>query len=130
MAMGLTILNVACVFAPVGPDTAGGAEQVLAALDRALVAEGYRSLVIACAGSKTAGELLDTAPLPAKFTEDLRRQAQQEQFRRVSPLARRPDPGDAAPAGRLLPAGGAVGTPPGVILQLRLGLAAADFPGQ
>ncbi len=81
--MGLTILSVAYVFAPVGPDTAGGAEQVLATVDRALVAEGHRSLVIACAGSKTAGELLDTAPLPAKFTEDLRRRAQQEHRQRI-----------------------------------------------
>ena len=82
-ALGLTILNVAYVFAPVGPDTAGGAEQVLAVLDRALVAEGHRSLVIACAGSKTAGELLATAPLPAKFTEEPRHRAQQEHRHRI-----------------------------------------------
>jgi glycosyltransferase involved in cell wall biosynthesis len=81
--MGLTVLNVAYVFAPVGPDTAGGAEHVLAALDRALVAAGHRSLVIACAGSKTAGELIATAPLPAKFTEELRRAAQELHRRRI-----------------------------------------------
>ncbi len=86
--MGLTILNVAYVFAPVGPDTAGGAEQVLAALDRALVAEGHRSLVVACAGSKTAGELLATAPLPAKFTEELRHRAQQEHRQRIEQTMR------------------------------------------
>src|SRR5437763_694856 len=55
--MGLTVLNVAYVFAPVGLDTAGGAAQVLAALDRALAGEGHCPLVIACAGSKTVGEL-------------------------------------------------------------------------
>jgi glycosyltransferase involved in cell wall biosynthesis len=81
--MRLTILNVAYVFAPVGRDTAGGAEQVLSALDRALVAEGHRSLVIACADSETAGELIATGPLPAKFTEDLRRRAQQEHRQRI-----------------------------------------------
>jgi glycosyltransferase involved in cell wall biosynthesis len=86
--MGLTVLNVAYVFAPVGPDTAGGAEQVLAALDRALVAEGHRSLVIACAGSKTAGELLATAVLPAKFTEELRHRAQQEHRERIEQALR------------------------------------------
>jgi glycosyltransferase involved in cell wall biosynthesis len=74
--MGLTVLNIAYVFAPVGPDTVGGAEQVLSALDRALVAAGHQSLVIACAGSKTAGRLLATGPLPPEFTEDLRRRAQ------------------------------------------------------
>ena len=86
--MGLTVLNVAYVFAPVGLDTAGGAEQVLAALDRALAAEGHCSLVIACAGSKTAGELLATAPLPAKFSEELRRRAQQEHRHRIEQTLR------------------------------------------
>jgi glycosyltransferase involved in cell wall biosynthesis len=86
--MSLTVLNVAYVFAPVGPDTAGGAEQVVSALDRALVAAGHRSLVIACAGSKTAGELLPTAPLPAKFTEDLRQAAQQRHRRRIEEALR------------------------------------------
>ncbi|TIU34927.1 MAG: glycosyltransferase family 4 protein, partial [Mesorhizobium sp.] len=35
--MTLTVLNVAYPLAPVGPDAVGGAEQVLSALDRALV---------------------------------------------------------------------------------------------
>ena len=43
---------------PVGPDAVGGAEQVLSALDRALVAAGHRSLVVAWRGSEVAGELL------------------------------------------------------------------------
>jgi glycosyltransferase involved in cell wall biosynthesis len=86
--MGLTVLNVAYAFAPVGPDTAGGAEQVLTALDRALIAEGHRSLVIACEGSKTAGELLATAPLPEKFTEDQRRRAQKRHRQRIEQALR------------------------------------------
>ncbi|ACL55973.1 glycosyltransferase [Methylobacterium nodulans] len=56
--MPLTILHVAYPLAPVGPDAAGGAEQVLTALDAALVAAGHRSLVVACAGSRPAGELI------------------------------------------------------------------------
>jgi glycosyltransferase involved in cell wall biosynthesis len=87
--MGLTILNVAYVFAPIGPDTAGGAEQILASLDRALVAAGHRSLVIACAGSKTAGELVPTAPLPEMFTEELRHRAQQSHRERIQQVLRR-----------------------------------------
>ena len=59
--MALTVLNVAYPLAPVAPDTAGGAEQVLLQLDRALVAAGHRSLVIACEGSQVAGILL---PVP------------------------------------------------------------------
>lgn len=54
----LTVLSVAYPLAPVGPDTSGGSEQVLSALDRALVAAGHRSLVVACEGSAVAGELL------------------------------------------------------------------------
>ena len=54
----LTVLSVAYPLAPVGPDTSGGSEQVLSALDRALAAAGHRSLVVACDGSEVAGEHL------------------------------------------------------------------------
>jgi glycosyltransferase involved in cell wall biosynthesis len=56
--VSLTILSVAYPLAPVGPDVAGGAEQVLAQLDHALVAAGHRSLVVAQEGSQTAGKLI------------------------------------------------------------------------
>jgi glycosyltransferase involved in cell wall biosynthesis len=57
----LTILSVAYPLAPVGPDAVGGAEQVLTQLDCWTVQHGHRSLVIACEGSRTAGELV---PIP------------------------------------------------------------------
>jgi glycosyltransferase involved in cell wall biosynthesis len=53
----LEVLSVAYRLAPVSPGVAGGAEQVLAALDRALVQAGHRSVVLACEGSSVAGEL-------------------------------------------------------------------------
>ena len=56
--MGLTILSIAYTHAPVGPDVSGGAEQILHILDRALVARGHRSVVVAQAGSSIAGELV------------------------------------------------------------------------
>lgn len=56
--MTLTVLSVAFPFATVGPDAVGGAEQVLTALDDALVAGGHRSIVVAAGGSTTAGELV------------------------------------------------------------------------
>jgi glycosyltransferase involved in cell wall biosynthesis len=59
--MRLTVLSVAFPFAPVEADPVGGAEQVLARLDRALVAQGHRSIVIAQAGSHVQGELLPVA---------------------------------------------------------------------
>ncbi|WP_026873359.1 glycosyltransferase [Inquilinus limosus] len=61
--MALTVLNVAYPLAPVGPDAVGGAEQVLSALDRALVEAGHRSLVVACEDSEVAGTL---CPIPAE----------------------------------------------------------------
>ena len=60
--MMLTVLSVAYPFAPVTADPAGGAEQVLAQLDRALVRGGHRSIVLACEGSEVAGDLV---PVPA-----------------------------------------------------------------
>jgi len=56
----LTVLNVAYPLAPVRPETAGGAEQVVAMLDRALVAAGHRSVVVACEGSQVRGTLVPT----------------------------------------------------------------------
>lgn len=57
----LTVLSVAYPFAPVGPDATGGAEQVLAAIDAALVRAGHRSLVVAREDSRIAGTLLPIA---------------------------------------------------------------------
>lgn len=57
----LTILSVAYPLAPVSPDTVGGAEQVLSAMDRALHAAGHRSIVVAQQGSRIAGTL---RPIP------------------------------------------------------------------
>ena len=55
------ILSVAFPFAPVRDDTAGGAEQVLRLLDRAMATRGVQSFVVAAEGSEVCGTLL---PLP------------------------------------------------------------------
>lgn len=57
--MKLCILNIAYPFAPVRDDTAGGAEQVLLALDRALMNKGHNSIVLAQKGSAPSGKLLE-----------------------------------------------------------------------
>lgn len=62
----LTILQVAYPLAPVGPDAAGGAEQILFHLDAELTARGHRSIVLACAGSSVSGTL---ATIPACGSE-------------------------------------------------------------
>lgn len=63
--MPLTVLSIAFPFSPVGPYGVGRAEKILSEIDAALVAEGYRSLVAACAGSLVAGELFP-APMPER----------------------------------------------------------------
>ena len=67
--MSLTILSVGYALAPVGPDAVGGAEQILSALDRAIVAAGHNSLVVAPEGSQVAGRLIATATLPARIAD-------------------------------------------------------------
>jgi glycosyltransferase involved in cell wall biosynthesis len=68
----LTVVSVAYPFAPVSADPAGGAEQVLAQLDRRLVADGHRSIVIAAAGSSCAGELVPVAVEQGEITDAVR----------------------------------------------------------
>lgn len=60
--MRLTVLLVGYSLAPISADPVGGAEQILARLDRALVGAGHRSLVVAPEDSRVAGELF---PVPA-----------------------------------------------------------------
>lgn len=67
--MSLTVLSVAYPLAPIGMDAAGGAEQVLAWLDQALVRAGHRSLVVACEGSAVAGRLIEV-PREAGLLDD------------------------------------------------------------
>ncbi|WP_199231180.1 glycosyltransferase [Falsiroseomonas bella] len=61
------MLQVAYPFAPVGPDAVGGAEQVLSALDRGLVAAGHRSIVLAAEGSEIAGEHVAIPRVPGQI---------------------------------------------------------------
>jgi glycosyltransferase involved in cell wall biosynthesis len=58
--MSLTIVNIAYPLVPIGPDTVGGTEQVVAMLDEALDRAGHRSIVIAAEGSQISGMLVPT----------------------------------------------------------------------
>jgi glycosyltransferase involved in cell wall biosynthesis len=72
--MQLSVLSVAFPFAIVSPDSVGGAEQILSALDRALVAAGQHSLVIAQEGSQVAGELIPMPRPEGIISESVRRE--------------------------------------------------------
>lgn len=85
--MRLTVLSVAYPLAAVGPDAAGGSEQVLFAIDRALLAAGHRSLVVAHAESRVHGELVAVAGEPAPFDDAAKARAHAragEALRRVA----------------------------------------------
>ncbi|HUB31833.1 MAG TPA: glycosyltransferase family 4 protein [Bryobacteraceae bacterium] len=76
----LTVLSIAYPLAPVGPDAAGGSEQILTLLDRALVRGGHCSVVIAPEGSRTEGVLIP-ARLPQCTLDDQVRAAAEQRYR-------------------------------------------------
>ena len=86
--MTLTILNVAYPLAPVSLDAVGGAEQILAALDKALVEAGHGSIVIACERSRVARHLFDGPAGPGE-PAGLGRAAEGGDRRQVVELAER-----------------------------------------
>ncbi len=72
----MTILSVAYPLFPVGPDSAGGAEQILYLLERGIVASGHRSIVVAAAGSRISGILIETSIPKGELTDQARRTVQ------------------------------------------------------
>ena len=78
--MRLTVLNVGYPLAAVREDTAGGAEQVLAMLDEALVRAWRRSIVLSPEGSRCHGLLVPT-PLPDQILDDSARERVRREYR-------------------------------------------------
>ncbi len=76
--MKRTILSVAYPLTPVGPNAVGGSEQILSQVESELAAAGHRSIVIACEGSETAGELIATPKWDGDLTDDIRRWGQRQ----------------------------------------------------
>jgi glycosyltransferase involved in cell wall biosynthesis len=82
MRRRLTVLSIGYPLAQVGPDAAGGSEQILSLLERELVRGGHESVVIAPEGSRTAGRLL-AAPLPPGPLDGEVHAAAQRQYRLI-----------------------------------------------
>lgn len=78
--MRLTVLSIGYPLAPIGPDAAGGSEQILTQLDRRLVRDGHTSVVIACQGSRAEGRLIEM-PLDSDHLDDYVRSAAQQRYR-------------------------------------------------
>src|SRR5438874_5105127 len=75
--MGLTVLSVSYPLAKVSPGTAGGAEQVLATIDKGLVRAGHRSLMLAPEGSRCSGLLIPARVPSGVLDEAEKREARQ-----------------------------------------------------
>lgn len=69
---------------PVGPDSAGGAEQILYLLERGLVQAGHESVVIAASESQTSGQLIATPRANSEITDEQRGAAQREHLRCIN----------------------------------------------
>ena len=72
--MSLTILSVGYPFAAVGPDSIGGAEQVMRIVEETIVRDGHRSLVLAAKGSRCLGSLFEIDVPQGPFEKEVRRQ--------------------------------------------------------
>jgi glycosyltransferase involved in cell wall biosynthesis len=68
----LAVLSVAYPLAPVGPDAAGGSEQILTMIDRTLARNGHTSVVIAMEGSRVEGRLLATPRIEGALDDTAR----------------------------------------------------------
>jgi glycosyltransferase involved in cell wall biosynthesis len=87
--MPLTVLNVSYSLARISGNTAGGAEQVLARIDEALVRAGHRSLVVAPAGSHCRGLLLATPSLPSSLDEHAQQLGREQHRQAVAQALKR-----------------------------------------
>src|SRR5436190_18963031 len=74
-SLTLTVLSVAYPFSPVSSECAGGAEQIVGMLDWGLTAAGYRSIVLACEGSRGAGTLVTAGKIPDRIDDAARSSA-------------------------------------------------------
>lgn len=67
----MRVLSVAYPLAKVRPDTPGGAEQVLLALDKALIRSGHESFVVGQKSSKISGRLLALPDLKGRIDNEV-----------------------------------------------------------
>lgn len=79
----MRILNIAFALAYVGDAAVGGAEQVLAEVERAQIAAGHRSLVVAAENSEVCGTLFGTAYATEQTGDGYYRHRYLEQKRKI-----------------------------------------------
>jgi glycosyltransferase involved in cell wall biosynthesis len=87
--VSFTVLSVAFWVAVVGPESVGGAEQILLQIDEGLVRRGHHSLVIARPESKIAGTLLPTVSLNASVSDEAWKRAHEAIRRAIADALQR-----------------------------------------
>jgi glycosyltransferase involved in cell wall biosynthesis len=87
--VSLTVLSVGYPFAPVGPDSVGGAEQVMRIVEEAIVRAGHRSLVLAAKGSRCLGSLFEIDVPHGPLEIDARRETLAAYLETIDDLVRR-----------------------------------------
>ena len=80
----MRILSIAFALATVGESAVGGAEQILSHMDRALVAAGHESVVVAAADSQVCGKLFGTPSTPPVITREYYTFRYYEHWRKIN----------------------------------------------
>jgi glycosyltransferase involved in cell wall biosynthesis len=88
----LTVVSVAYPFAPLSDDPVGGAEQILARLDKALTNAGHRSIVVAQDGSSVAGDLRPVGGFAGAITDTIRASVYRDVRNRIAEILERDSP--------------------------------------
>jgi glycosyltransferase involved in cell wall biosynthesis len=87
--VSLTVLSVAFWLAVVGPESVGGAEQILLQIDEGLVRRGHKSVVIARPESKIAGTLIPTVAMNGRVSDEAWRLAHDSIRKAIADALRR-----------------------------------------
>lgn len=82
-------MNVAFWLAVVGPESVGGAEQIVLQIDEGLVRRGHNSLVIARPESKIAGSLIPTMAVDGRVSDEAWRMAHDSIRKAIAAALRR-----------------------------------------
>src|SRR5947209_10346981 len=87
--VSLTVLSVAFWLSVVGPESVGGAEQIVLQIDEGLVHRGHNSLVIARPESKIAGTLIPTMAVDGRVSDEAWRMAHDSIRKAIAEALRR-----------------------------------------
>ncbi len=89
----MKVLSIAYPLTEVSADAAGGSEQILTLLDKAMVEAGHESFVMAAEGSRVAGTLIATPSARGTLSDSIREWGRQEHKRLLKAVLKEHDIG-------------------------------------